>query len=139
MHVPEGNILHLPFMGHPNTWQVHVGVVVHVGMCIRCFQALCIPSLPTLPRQEELFAVFPCNVPLSNWEGWCSHMLQLCAMGLARACWHPPYFRGTWSGSSWQGVKPVCPTGMCWDDGDALTWSLLPSLPYSQQVKGCGD
>lgn len=49
MHVPEGNVLHLPYMGHPNTWQVHVGAVVHVGMWIRCFQALCVPCLAVSP------------------------------------------------------------------------------------------
>lgn len=112
---------------------------MHVGKWIRCFQALCIPTLPTLPRQEELLAHIPCYLPLAhfpNWECWCSHVLQLCAMGLTRPCWDPPYSQGTWSGSSRQGVKPGCPTRMCWDDGDALTWSLLPSLPYSQWVKG---
>lgn len=51
MHMPEENVLHLPYLGHPNTWQVHVhvGAVVHVGMWIRCFQALCVPGLDVSP------------------------------------------------------------------------------------------
>lgn len=63
MHVPEGNVLRLPFMGHPNMWWVHVGAVVHVGIWIRCFQTLYILPLPTVPLREELLAGIPSISP----------------------------------------------------------------------------
>lgn len=124
----RGNVLHLPFVGHPNTWQVHVGAVVHVGIWIRCFQTLCIPLLPTLSRQEELLAGI---APISPWIPFQTGRagVPVCCSYVpwpGWACWDPPCFRGTWSGSSWWAVKHGCLTG--WNDGDALTWSLLSSL-----------
>lgn len=113
---------------------------MHVGKWIRCSQALCNLSLPSLPRQEELLADIPCCLPLApfpNWECWC-FLCCSCVPWPGRACWDPPYFQGTWSGSSKQGVKPGCPAGVCWDDGDALTWSLLLSLQVLVTPGGLG-
>lgn len=101
---------------------------MHVGIWIRCFQTLCIPLLPTLSRQEELLAGI---APISPWIPFQTGRAGVpvccsCVPWPGWACWDPPCFRGTWSGSSWWAVKHGCLTG--WNDGDALTWSLLSSL-----------